>query len=380
MSLLGVHVASGKRRGIDGILKAGPAVVVMCDQNLIADAKAAGAVTVFRTKQSALGEDTPQGINEASLEQMPQMAHDWIASLLPIWQHNPGADFYQDINEWGTDSIVQCKKVNAFELAAMQKADSIGYKLAILSEAGGSPSDDGGITAEQRWAELLPAVRYAGQHGHAVCLHIHPVNHGPLTETGEDIAYRHERVFRIWEAAGVNPMPRVIFGELSNGVGGVEPNLADFMVQITAWDEHVMRSKYRDVVLGAALYGYNEKESIATAAGRIATWIADHPTPTDPIDPEVPPTEPELWDKVVVLVPQGIHQGIYQTVTSQLGYPTRTEVAFSAHSAFAPQLHARSHKVIVVNAAQWGGGPALLAWVQAQFGKLPDEVEYREFQ
>lgn len=379
MSLLGVHVADGKRKGIDLILAAKPAVVVMCDQNLIADAKKAGAVTAFRTKLADKhiaddNGDNPHGLLDLSIDKMSEMAVRWIDAQLPIWDKNPGADFYFLNNELDAGTIENTQKLNAFHLAAMQYADQKGKKLGIFNFSTGCPSDDAGLTAEQRWTELLPAVHYATAHGHVIVLHIHAVDKGPLSETGEDIAYRHERMFRFFEDNGVNPLPKVIFGELSNGVGGVEPDLASYVAQITAWDTHVMASKYRNQILGAALYGYNAKETIATAASRIADWIAANPTPIDPV---VPPSPVETWDKVVVLVSQEVHQSVYNTVTSQFGYPTRTEVAFSAHAAFAPAMNTRSHKVIVVNAAAWGGEEKLLAWAKAQFGKLPDMVEYR---
>ena len=193
------------------------------------------------------------------------------------------------------------------------------------------------------------------------------------------IAYRHERVLRFWEAQGVNPMPKIVFGELSNGVGGVEPDLTKYMEQITLWDEHVMRSRWRNQIIGAALYGYNVAENIGTAAGRIATWIADHPTPTDPVDPiDPPPADIPQWHKTVILVPQSLPQAKYIQVCSTLAFEGKTEVAFSADSAFDWPQHAKTLRVVIVNPRLWGGATALLEWAQATYGRLPTVVEYRE--
>lgn len=379
MSKLGVHVASDRRQGIDAILRAGCPGVLMCDQNLIADAKKAGCLTAFRTKHASQkiadgSGDNPQGLLDMSIDTIPQLAKDWITAQMIVWKMNPFADFYVNNNELDAGTLDHARKLNVFHLEAMKYAEMFGYRLGIFSFSSGCPSDNAGITAEQRWTEMLPAVRYAAAHGHALVLHAHALDNGPLGETGENIAYRFERDLRFFEANRVSPLPMIIIGELSNGVGGVEPNLSDYMQQIKAWDTHVMSSRFRDQLLFGALYGYNTDETIKTAAADVAEWIAANPTPIAP-----PPIDFAEWDKHVILVPQGITAEQYAKVCAE-AIKTKTEVAFSAHTAFDWPEHAITLKVTIVNQQAWGGGRVLLDWAKERFGKLPTTVEYMEVQ
>lgn len=287
MSKLGVHVASSRRPGIGQLLDAGAAVIVAVDQNLIDEAHAAGAKFAFRSQRSWMGEDNPPGLIEMALNDVPLLATRWMDSLWPIYRLNAGADWYIVNNELDISTTNSARKLNAFYLTCMGWCDAHGIKAGICSFSTGCPSDDDGLTLEERWEPMLPAVQYAADHGHAIVLHVHAVDRGPLSQTGEWIAYRHERSLRFFAQHNIRPL--VIIGELSNGSGGVEPALTEYVREITAWDEHVMASPWRDQIIGGALYGFNVNETIASAVGPLAQWIAAHPTPTTPPPPPPPP-------------------------------------------------------------------------------------------
>lgn len=374
MSYLGVHVASGRRTGLSEILSAGPAVVVAVDQNIVDEVRrlAPRAAIAFRTQQPD-GEDNPPGLLSTPLADIPLLAAAWCESRWPIWQSNPGADYYIVNNELDVSDLDSAAHLNAFFLACMAWCEAHGLKAGICSFSTGCPSDDGGLTLEQRWTPLLPAVEYAALHGHVIVLHAHAMDHGPLGDTGESIAYRHERSLRFFAQHGLKP--NVLIGELSNGVGGVEPSAAEYMTQISAWDLHVMASPWRAQVLGGALYGYNAGETLTPAAIAIATWIVEHPTPEDPVDPPAPIIR--HYDRVVHLLPQ---QTTYDRllIVQHEAYGRRETVTFSADDAFIIAAGLDSRKIYVWDVGQFGGREYLEAWVDAWYAPRP-EIIYREF-
>lgn len=100
---------------------------------------------------------------------------------------------------------------------------------------------------------------------------------------------------------------------------------------------------------------------------KIAQKVATYQLPIEP--PTPPPPEPETrsWNKLVVLVPQNITLAQYVQVCQNDGFPTRTEIAFSADSAFAKAQNAMEHTVVVYNVEAWGGKAALEAWVAKHY-------------
>jgi hypothetical protein len=88
-----------------------------------------------------------------------------------------------------------------------------------------------------------------------------------------------------------------------------------------------------------------------------------------------PMTTQALWNKLAILLPQGTTKAQYLSV-ADVAYPTKTEIAFSADSAFDPPSLVGTHKVIVYDVAQWGGKNALETWALGRFGRLP-QIEYR---
>ncbi|CAG0933603.1 hypothetical protein TFLX_03127 [Thermoflexales bacterium] len=378
MTKLGVHVASSKRDLFGEIIDAGPACVVATDQYVSSEVRqrSAGTIIAFRTQKSPLGEDNPPGLIDAPEAQWRSIADAWMNSLWPFYLQNNGADYYIVNNELDVSTLRSAQALNAFYLRCMEIAEERGVRIGICSFSTGCPSDDGGLTLEERWALLLPAVAKAQQGGHVIVLHIHALTN-PLMDTGEDIAFRHERSLRYFEQHGLHP--KVIIGELSNGVGGIEPELDSYMQQVTAWDSRAMSSRWSGQLLGAALYGFNAGETLTPAATKIAEWIRSHPTPIDP------PPPIRTYERVCHLVPPNIPTGVdehglfdprYLEILRLAG-PGRESVLSSADDAFAvvPQCTART--VYVYDVGQWGGRDYLEQWVREWYAPLP-KVIYRE--
>jgi hypothetical protein len=94
---------------------------------------------------------------------------------------------------------------------------------------------------------------------------------------------------------------------------------------------------------------------------------------------EKPVVEPRTWSKLVYLLPQNATREQYAAV-ADIAYPTRSEIAFSADSAFARPSNVISHKVIVYNVDAWGGKQVLEDWINEHYKYDPvTEIEYREY-
>ncbi len=290
MTKLGFHVASNSRNGAGDLLVAGAAYVALVDTNMISEVrqKAPGAVVSFRTRKGP-GEDNPVGIDHEPLERIPQRAREWMDAIKPTWDKNPGADYYLPNNEWDIGTIGSGLCINSFALTCMQIAESWGKKLGILNFASGNPSDDevAGLpmSMEDRLVTVLPAMRYAAEHGHAISLHSHALQFGSLQASGEHIALRFQRLLRYCKMNGF--LPNVLISELSNGVGGVEPNLGKFILEVGWWDAAVQASPFANQVLGGALYGFNAAETIAPAVKSLVRLMGRSVPLPLPVDPPV---------------------------------------------------------------------------------------------
>lgn len=83
------------------------------------------------------------------------------------------------------------------------------------------------------------------------------------------------------------------------------------------------------------------------------------------------------WQKLVFLVPQGTTREQYDDV-ADVAFETKTEIAFSADSAFARPANVTAHKVVVYDADGWGGRDNLEGWVAENYAYDPaTEIEYR---
>lgn len=109
----------------------------------------------------------------------------------------------------------------------------------------------------------------------------------------------------------------------------------------------------------------------------IAEWSGTYmPIP----EPEpIPIPEPRIWSKTVYLLPQDSTLTEYDSVRD-LAYPTRSEIAFSADSAFARPNNVTSHRVIVYTPERWGGKEAIEKFVSENYQYEPATViEYADF-
>jgi hypothetical protein len=281
MTKLGFHVASSNRNGAGDLLKAGAALVVCVDQNMIAEAKRAGACVAFRTKKYL---DNPEGIDKAIISSIPALADAWMQRIMPIWAMNQGADYYLLNNEWDIGTPYSGKLIGDFAFACMRIADANGFKLGVFNFSTGCPSDNpvNGVACsmEKRMNEIMPALIYATNHGHAISLHVHALNHGNLPDTGENIALRYQRFLRYCAINGLRP--KVIITELSNGVGGIEPNPNKYLDSIHWWDLQAQAGEFAGQLVGGALYGFNAAETLSPLVSRIAAVMRMSVTPTPP--------------------------------------------------------------------------------------------------
>jgi hypothetical protein len=281
---LGFHVASAKRSGAGDLLRAGAALVVCVDQNMIDEAKRAGAVVAFRTQRIGKERlDNPKGIDNESLSNIPARAFEWMKQILPIWKANQGAHYYLNNNEWDIGTLDAGVKINTFALECMRIAETMGYKLGVFNFSTGCPSDDPvdgkRVTMEQRMETILPALSYAAAHGHAVSLHVHTAGKGSLPETGEWIALRFQRLLRFCRVHGF--LPKILITELSNGTGGVQPNPAVYLSAVRWWNAAVQASEFKDQVVGGALYGFNAdaNETLTPVVPQLVQIMTSQPTP-----------------------------------------------------------------------------------------------------
>ncbi len=83
---------------------------------------------------------------------------------------NPRVDVWEDDNEVMPDTPDEARWYAAYCVAMMQLYESIGRKRANFSFAVGTPDIRPGH-ADDIWPHLLPAVRYARDHGHYIALH-----------------------------------------------------------------------------------------------------------------------------------------------------------------------------------------------------------------
>lgn len=392
-SAIGVQISDSSRTGLgrwlDACAASGAPVacVFAVDQEVARETKQRSprTVTFFRSKQSPLGEDTPQGIDHADNQE--EIAEEWMASLLPHYQANAGFDYAVFDNEWDIGDLDAGAKINKFNLRCMQIVDrwGLGFHAGALSFSTGNPKDDPladgtPLSMEQRLATILPAIQYACEHGHVLIFHVHARD---IMTTGEDVALRIHRILRYLADASQHPefgslRPMCAFGEFSNGVEGIEPNLAAWLIAVKWYDEQLRHSPWRDQIIGFALYGYTTDATIAPAIDGLIEWMTGLPElpAIDPIDP--PPPDPiRHYDRVVHLLPQPTTYDRLLIVQHE-AYQRRETVTFSADDAFITAPGLDSRKVYVWNVGAFGGRDYFEAWVDEWYSPRP-EIIYREF-
>lgn len=392
-SAIGVQISTTNRRDFGRWLDAchasdAPlACVFAVDQEVATETamRSPRTLTFFRSKQSPMGEDNPEGV--LTNPDVEGVAEAWMASLKQHYQANHGFDYAVFNNEWDIGDLSAGEKINRFQLRCMQIVDrwSLGFLAGALSFSTGCPSDDPlpdgtPLSMEQRLATILPAIQYACAHDHVLIFHVHGQD---IVHSGESIALRIHRILRYLADASQHPefgslRPMCAFGEFSNGVEGIEPNYTEWLQAVTWYDDQLRNSPWRDQIIGFALYGYTAAATIAPAIDDLIVWMTGltELPPIDPIDP--PPPDPiRHYDRVVHLVPQ---QTIYDRllIVAHEAYPRKETLTFSADDAFITAPGLDSRKVYVWNVGQFGGREYFEQWVDAWYSPRP-EIIYREW-
>lgn len=234
------------------------------------------------TRFSVEGQDNPQNF----YTNPRQAALDWFRALQPAWSANPGADCRIVNNELDIETPWHATQQNIFYLQFMQLCDTVGVKAGICSYAGGNPSDNPLVdgtpcSLEERWRPLLPAIKYAGDHGHYVVLHIHQQDHGNMeTPGGQQVSLRHRRSIAYWLNNALHPEcqigrpPQVVFNEVSNGVGGVEPTENEYLASIIWLDQTLRADPYNALYTVIGLYQAGGAERLTrNVYRRIANYV-----------------------------------------------------------------------------------------------------------
>lgn len=298
-TFLGVHYPStGKRNGLGLFFDAGAVGLSTYDCGYPAKPN-----QFYASRFSVNNADNPEDFYTDPVGS----ARRWIVSQAVRWHVNPGAHCRIINNELDIETPAHAEKQNLFYLSAMQAVEELypGEKIGICSYAGGNPSDnplsDGTpCSLEERWRPMLPAIKYAGEHGHYVILHIHQQDKGNMeTAGGQQVSLRHRRSIAYWLNNAAHPEciiskpPRIIFNEVSNGVGGVEPNENQYFTSVTWLDQQLRNDPYNSLYVALCLYQAGGSEFITERMyKRLAQYVSEQPEITlFPLPISVPPID-----------------------------------------------------------------------------------------
>jgi hypothetical protein len=256
----------------------------------------------YFTRFQANGTDNPPNFYTNPL----QAARDHFNGQQLKWIQNPGAAARLSNNELDIETPGHAEQQKIFYIEFMRLCETVGEKAAICNYAGGNPSDnpllDGTpCTLEDRWHPMLPAIKYAGEHGHFVALHIHQQDVGPMESPGgQSVSLRHRRSIAYWLNNAAHPEciitqpPRIVFNEVSNGVGGIEPNEDGYFTSVTWLDQQFRNDPYNSLYTVICLYQAGGGEPISeTMYARLAAYVAAqseiviNPLPINPFPPVI---------------------------------------------------------------------------------------------
>ena len=165
----------------------------------------------------------------------------------------------------------------------------------------------------------------------------------------------------------------VLNGDINGYVEAMRGTIRDWMTTHAA---------QTDRLIGFALFtvydiGWDLYQTGQPEANLLADMVAVEWQPGS--DPPLPPPEPRTWSKLVYLLPQQTTREQYAAV-ADLAHESRTEIAFSADSAFARPGNVTAHRVVVYDVDAWGGQQALEDWVDEHYGyDPPTTIEYRDW-
>jgi hypothetical protein len=324
-TFLAVHLPPvGRRNGLGAFLDAGAAGVVAFQCGFQATAN-----QFYATRFQAYGKDNPDNFYTDPIA----AAHSHFDGQQLKWRQNPGAKARLSNNELDLETPWHGEKQAQFFIKFMRLCESIGEYGGICNYAGGNPSDNALLdgtpcSLEDRWRSVLPAVKYAGEHDHYVVLHIHQQNHGLMESPGgQQISLRHRRSIAYWLRNDLHPEciitkpPRIIFNEVSNGVGGVEPNEDAYYKSVTWLDQQLRNDPYNSLYTVLCLYQAGAAEPISESMyRRLAAYIATQSeiviNPLPPIEPP-PPVDPRA--KFAGRIATAQYAGLREYVTERDG-------------------------------------------------------------
>jgi len=179
MTKIGAHVVYGNRNGFADFCAAKPAVVLAVNEGgalLEAKAHSPDTFTIFRDASVYI--DAPHGMDQMSIEEAQQAAHDLFPQLTDVWSLNP-ADAYTVLNEPAGHDLDKIPVYIAFEQEMMSLAEQHGYRLCVLNLATGTPS-------LSVWEDYyLPHLARAAAGGHVYGRHAYAPNiFPPAGESG----------------------------------------------------------------------------------------------------------------------------------------------------------------------------------------------------
>jgi hypothetical protein len=198
----GVHVVGGPRNGFGEFLRVcavanEPVIVKAVDQNVYDEVKKHNSnnIVIFRTNKHG----------EPSYYANPDT---WMQLLVEEWAKNP-ADFYEPSNELSPGCIPDMVAYNSFTGRCIEIANDRGLKLCVQNWSTGTPSDDDGIVAEERYSSQRSAWEAAADGGHLLGLHEYGLE-GMLKASSPDHALRYRRVIKWLGENGLGHLKIVI--------------------------------------------------------------------------------------------------------------------------------------------------------------------------
>lgn len=283
--LNGVHITQGSRTGYGAWLAACaaadvPVLVFAVDEGgALVEAKQYNQknITVFRTTK--YGEPY-----------LGETAQSYMGKVMQEWALNP-ADYYSLFCEVNP-TWEYLPWFNEITKGCIDIANQHGYKLVIQNWSVGTPSDDGGHTAEERYATQYQAWYQAMQGGHKLGLHEYGLG-GLLKNEATYHALRYRRVLEWCKANGLKDLDIVITE--AGQFGGMEFHGAELMMEDISWYTEEVR-KDQDV-LGFAWWTLGDwgGANIQSALPQYSEYIVSHPPPDE--DPPVWPP-PQTIDLV----------------------------------------------------------------------------------
>jgi hypothetical protein len=339
--------------------------------DVVANGDIMKTTVMFRTKKSPMGEDGPAGIWDFGVD-VNALAEAWMETQMPVWRLSANrAHYYIPGNEQDPADLAQAARFSQFNLRCMQIADAFGFKLGTIAFSTGNPKDYTGtpsFTLEEMWSMMLPMVDYAAKNGHVITLHEYGFN-TTLNDSKPYHALRYRRSMR-YLATRLPLLPDFYVTETGAFTGGISP----LWLEDAMWYESEIEKDAK--LKAAAYYQLGNDETIASQMPQFTQVIASTPTKVALYDPcfgasYETPVQPRVWDKKVVLAPLSVKTlDQYLAIAEQYGWPTRTEVSFSADSAFARHKSMKSLTVIVIDPASWGGLDKLLDFAQTYYGEF----------